>query len=371
MTNLSTKHFISFFFLLFYGYLTVSLSSSCSKEKDPVINPDTTYHQYKNGLFIINEGLFNHGNSTISFHHIDSQQTETDVFSVTNNKPLGDVGFSMIINDDTGFIVVNNSGKIEVVDMHNMKIIKTIEGLISPRFILPVSKTRAYVSSLLEPKIHILDLESLMITGSLSAGRTAEQMLFLNNLVYAASWSQYAHPQINNNQVLIINPLNDVVIDSISVTKEPNSMVIDKDQNIWVLCSGGYNNEESPALLKINTENRNIEKILTFSSEWSYPSRLVINNTGDKLYYLDYPNVFRFDYQSESLPVDPFIDGSGKSFYALEYDSTHDYLIVTDAKDYQQIGTVNIYLNDGTLFREFQSGINPGFIMPFSVKESK
>lgn len=59
---------------------------------------------------------------------------------------------------------------------------------------------------------------------------------------------------------MIIDTETDVLIDSIQVGIEPNSMVVDRDQNIWVLCSGGYDNEEMPSLWKVNPQNKSVIK---------------------------------------------------------------------------------------------------------------
>lgn len=371
MKIFNIKYFLKIIFYCSACITFFTVGTSCSKNEDPDNNTDTTNYNFKNGLFIINEGLFNHGNSSIAFYNPETSRNDQDIFSTVNLKPLGDVGFSMVIQGDTGFIVVNNSGTIEVVDIHNMKSIKTIEGIISPRYILPVSKSKAYISSLLESKLFILDMKSLEITGNISTGRTLEQMIKIDDQVFAASWSQLAHPDINNNKVLIINPTLDALIDSITVTKEPNSMAVDKDQNLWVLCSGGYNNEEEPALIKINPQTRSIDKTLNFTSDWAYPSRLTVNKSGDQLYYIDYPNIYRADIQAVDLPVEAFVDGTGKSFYALCYDSENDVLIASDAKDYQQNGSIYILSSSGAIINEFSSGVIPGFILPFYVKDMK
>lgn len=84
----------------------------------------------------------------------------TDVFKQANNKVLGDVLQSMSIINDKLYLVVNNSGKVEVLDKRNFISISTIAGLRSPRYIEAVSSNKAYISDLYDKAITVIDLSN-------------------------------------------------------------------------------------------------------------------------------------------------------------------------------------------------------------------
>ena len=84
---------------------------------DGFSGPNCEIGSFANGTFVLHEGNFQGGNASLSFLNNFTGIMSNGVFTAVNSIPLGDVGQSMTIWDDKGYIVVNNSGKIEVVDL--------------------------------------------------------------------------------------------------------------------------------------------------------------------------------------------------------------------------------------------------------------
>ena len=78
------------------------------------------------GVSLLNEREFGKSNSTLSFYIPDSNKVYPDIFSSVNNRPLGDVGNDMVIYGNKGYIVVNNSNKIEVIAIDTNKALGTM-----------------------------------------------------------------------------------------------------------------------------------------------------------------------------------------------------------------------------------------------------
>jgi hypothetical protein len=114
-----------------------------------------------------------------------------DIFKTINGRTLGTFVQSMNIINDKAFIVVNGSAKVEVVNKTSFASLKTISGFRGPRFILPVSSDKAYISDWFANNIKVVDLNSLTITDSIPTGEGQNTMAMINNKVYVANIGGY------------------------------------------------------------------------------------------------------------------------------------------------------------------------------------
>jgi hypothetical protein len=151
------------------------------------------------------------------------------------------------------------------------------------------------------------------------------------------------------------------VIASVTTGLEPESMVVDKNGMLWVLCTGGYMNEEVPRIMKISTASLDIESEMLFRTVTDNPSSLTINMEGDTIYFID-DGIRRMSVTSSTLPSETFIDTGGRLFYRLAASGMTGKIYATDAIDYQQKGDLLIYDSKGVLTDSEQAGIIPGYM---------
>lgn len=334
------------------------LVNSCSDEFGE-INTGAIHYSEGNGVFIINEGNFGSGNGSLSFLNFDSLKIYNDIFYSANDRPLGDVPLSMNFFEDEIWLIINNSAKIEVMDNSDLSSLFVITGFSSPRFLLKISDEKAYLSDLYSSEISILNLKSKQTEGSIPIGRSSEQLVLAGGKVFAAFWSNFKFPDLENNQLMVIDPQTDALADSVLVGKEPNSMVLDAAGKLWVLCSGGFIAEEFPTLHRINPHSLETEIVLTFGDIQTSPSSLCINGTGDTLYFLN-QGVYQMPVLQDHLPETPLIAQSGRLFYTLGVDPKSSDILLSDAIDYQQRGVVFQYSSQGDLKGTYFAGIIPG-----------
>jgi glutamine cyclotransferase len=331
---------------------------------------DFEHSQHKRpfrGLFVTNEGNFMYENASLSYYDMETGEVLNDVFFNTNALPLGDLAYSMTIRDSLGYVVINNSGRIYVINTSTFEYVGKITGFTSPRHIHFVSDTKAYVTDLYARSITVVNPVTMEITGSIDVNNgsesffqhSTEQMVQVDRYLFTNCWSL-------DNMILVIDSETDQVVDSIEVLKQPNSMVLDRYNNLWVLTDGGYPGSpygyEEPGLLKIEAGSRNVQVVHRFA-QGEMPGALRINGTGDTLYYLN-QHVFRYAIAAGSGP-ELFISGPSEAagpgwYYGLDVDRVTSEVYVSDAIDFVQRGRVYRVTPGGVPVDTFQTGISPG-----------
>lgn len=276
-----------------------------------------------------------------------------DLFSAANSRPLGDVPNSLLVKEDKIYIVVNNSGKIEIADHVTCESKGTIKGLVSPRNMAVINDNKAYVTSLYSDSIAIIDLPGSFISGYINLRRTSESIKVYGNEAFIANWS-------GGKEIMVVNTLTDKVVDSIGVSLEPESMAIDNKRRLWVLCNGGWERKTAAELYVFDLTTHRFEKKFIFPSKLSSPTCLQADGLGQTLYYID-KGVKLMDINSANLPVAPIVpEEIGASFYKIGINPVNSDIFISDAGDYSQAGNLLLYKNDGTFISKNKAGIIPG-----------
>ena len=334
------KFFTSIWIVLLFG--------SCVKDKpqEPIktavsINADTK-------VLVVNEGNFGWGVGSISLYDPASGAVIEDYYKQQNNNAtLGNVCQSITKYNNNYYVVMNNSNKIVVVNSSDFVKTATINGLNSPRYILPITYNKAYVSDLYANSIQIIDLNSNTVAGTIPCINGTEQMAVIYNKAFITC--------SNSNYCYVINTVTDAIIDSIHVGLGNSSICIDKNSKVWILSSGNSTQSISGKLNRINPLTLQIEQTLNFSNT-DNPNKLCINKTRDTLYYLN-NSVFQFPISLTNLPASALINQGNKLYYGLGVNPKDYSIYVSDAIDYVQKSKVEIYKPNGSFIANFNAGI--------------
>lgn len=343
---------ITKYILLLVGALSIY---SCM-DYGPLEEESFGYWNNDKGLFVVNEGNFMYGNGSLSYYDISSGTVENDVFSRSNGISLGDVALSMTIHNGNGYIVVNNSGIVFIIDPNTFRVKGTITGLVSPRYIHFVNNKKAYVSDLYNSCIYILDVEKREVTGRIGtkSHRSTERFAQYGDTLFVNCWSY-------DNTILVVDTKSDTIVDSIKVWSQPRSMSVDKYGKIWVMSEGslsGSDDATSPKLTKIDAKTLDIETVFDMPNGRS-PVSMAFNGSMDTLYFTN-RDVYKIAVTDTEIPSEPFIKNNGTIFYQLAVDTASSNLYLADAIDYVQSGVVFRFSADATPIDTFKVGIIPG-----------
>lgn len=326
---------------LFVAATITASITGCKKDENPTNNDFTG-----NGTFIICEGGYGAGNARLDFYHKTGDSLQTNIFQKVNGIPLGDIFQSMLINNDRAFLVVNNSGKIEVVDPKDMTSKGTITGLTSPRYVCFTGNTKAYVSDLFSGNISIINTTNLNIESTISLPGWSEEMLNDNGKIWVTNGMKDYTYILQNN----------AVVDSVNVGYGSTSIRKDNSGKIWILTGGNY---------PPNTINSKISRVnpTTNAVEWDYEfasfgaSKLRTNADKSVLYFLYDGKVYRKN-ADNSTPSE-FISLTGKQFYGMNVDPSNGNIWLGDAGDFSSAGTVYVYNSASTQLKSFTTGVAP------------
>ena len=328
--------------------LIIIMISGCEKNPTSTGSGIVVKH---NGAFIINEGGFNHNNGSLSFYSFEDAQVQNEIFKKINKQDLGDVVQSMTIVDSLGFIVVNNSNRIEVIDMDTWKSIKSIEmpANSSPRYLVDGGNGKSYVTNLYGNNVSVINLSTIEIVSSINVGANPEEITVSGTKAYVANSGGG-----DGNTISVIDLQTDQVIHTITMGDNPVFIKKDKDGILHVLCWGSWNKGTKGGIYSIDP---NSDIVMDSLITEGFSSKLCIG-PDDIGYLINNGNILSFSTETYELLNDSLIMGG--SFYGIAYEPISEHIFVLDAKDYVQKGSLVIYDKIGSLLESYDVGISPG-----------
>jgi len=344
--------------LLFVAIVLIVIITSCSKYDEKPIDTG-----YLHGVFITNEGGFMNNNGSISYYDIDSGKVTNNLFQIINGYGPGDIVQSFGVAGNKGFIVVNNSQKVEVVDMESFESLGTITGVDYPRYFIGIDNDKGYLSNGKSAgKVYVIDLVTLKLTDSIDVGNGPENIVKSGNYVFVANSGGWT----NDSTVSVIDVTTDQVIETIHVGDNPTDMVVDKNGDIWVLCKGkvvydqnwNITDETDSKLVKINGSNRSVEEtfVVGQTGDFFNPNRLAISHDGQNIFFGEASGIYRMNIADSNVPTSVFI---AKQYYGLDIDPDNGTIYCLKANGFDANGMVYMYNSNGILTDSLEVGIAP------------
>ena len=329
-------------------------------------------------LFVLNEGNMGSNNASLDFLRLQYGLYISDAFKQMNpsiGAGLGDVGNDIVVIGNEAWIVVNNSGIVEVISALDEKEIKAIS-IPTPRFIAFDDKY-AYVTSWAgayidyatyegsNPKgqVYRIDLKTKEVKGSVEVGYQPEGIAYSNGKLYVANsggLSSMLPPSYSyDNTVSIIDAASFTVTQTVNVQVNLKNVYSDGNGNIYVTSLGNYYDVHSGIYMFKDSSPESSVKISDYVSVSNIYERSVFCVGTES----------EFDWEATSHNYNAFVIENGKKtdFYLdLAYGTPYsigilDYntLFVGDAGDYFNPGTVTCYWHGNKVWT-VEAGVSPG-----------
>lgn len=321
-------------------------------------------------MYVLNEGLFNLNNSTLSRYSFKSGELTSDYFRQVNRRGLGDTANDMAAYGSKLYIVVNASSQIEVLDLHTGASLKQIPMLApngssrQPRYIAFYDE-KAYVCSF-DGTVARIDTASLDIDSYTRAGRNPDGICVQNRKLYVSNSGGLDWEGIGvDNTVSVIDLATFTEIRKITVGANPGRIEAAQNGNIYVATRGVNIEEGDYHLVEIDSRTDQVkrtynEKVLNFA----------LNGNLAYLYNFDYRTqqsaIKVLNLQTGRIERDNFITDGTKiaTPYAIQVNPYNGNIYITDAYNYQVKGDVLCFNPQGQLqLRVSNVGINPNTIV--------
>lgn len=330
----------AYFFILWFVLVTVSCSSDDDFGPQNTSNSTNGSPSQKDEpkLFLLNEGNFMHGNASLDVYDLVEDKLYNALFEQTNGSRLGDVAQSGLMIGDTLAVVVNNSGKIVLIDKNNYTLIAELTSLNSPRYLAPMPNGNFLLTELYADKMQEIDFENIKVVNEFNVdGWTEEVHVTQDNLAFVRN---VEHRSIDVYD-LSVSGLRyrggEGKVRGVAFGREAAFFVTADFIAKWAYTSSDY------------------EILVTFKDSLS-ARRPALTNENDAIYFLA-DGVYRAVLTEKK--VERIMEGKGRNFYGLAVDPQYGDVYVTDAKDYISRGT--IYRTDklGIVKAEHKTGIIP------------
>lgn len=339
---------------LFVLIILAVFMTACYKKP---VTPDNPAVE-RNGMYVLNEGVWNYNNSTISYYNFDSGEVTTDIFTTVNNRGLGDTGNDLQRYGSRLYCVVNTSENIQVMDFYTAKVVGTVS-LVgkSPRRIC-FSGSKAYVSCF-DGSVVRIDTASLAVEATVTVGPNPEGVCIANGKLYVANTGGYNAPNYGTT-VSVIDMASFAVIKNITVAMNPSRLYLaPNQQDIYLISNGDYYTVKS-CLQKISSLTDEVAR--TYNIELS---NLAFYGNSAFFYSYDFSTeeytIQIFDLATEMVVNNQFIN-DGTTFdvpYGIAVNPQNGDVYISDAHNFTVNGDVYCFGQDGKKKFSFEAGVNP------------
>lgn len=308
-------------------------------------------------VLIVNEGLFNRNNSTLTLFNLRDSSTTTDVYEQSTGQRLGDTGNDIALYGQQIFVLVNVSSRVVVLNKNTLSI----------RYTIPLFKAgnvphqprqvafwggKAFVSCFSNTVV-VIDTATGTVVKEISTGRNPEGIICTGGKVAVACSGGLSAPNFDN-RVFIYDATTYAALDTITVAANPTTLVPATANKAWVYAKADFTSPTA-SLQLLNLNSGVVERTETIGSAMLYST--------DSLLYRFETRTRQLITRKHSAVQETTISQQDLNRATTPYGLLvlpDGRFIITDARDYTTTGRMLLYNASGQLLLEKPTGLNPG-----------
>ena len=314
-------------------------------------------------VFILCEGLYQANNADITAYNSDEKECTGEYYLRQNGQYLGDTGQDILYHDGHLYVSVYGSSYIAKLDLEGRELTRhafsAAEG--QPRYL--TAEGEYLYATLYSGRVAKMKASDLSVVGYASVGKNPEDIVVHKNqlLVANSGWGY-------DNTVTIIDMDSFKPTATITVEWNPQQFVIVGD-SVYLLANGLYDenwNCDYP-VQSINVTERTARTITNATHAVGHEGTLYLcNSVTNWTTYKTTNTFFTYDVENGTIGTQSFLQNATKevttnSVYMMELNPTNgDIYIGLSGNKFVSSGMVHHYGTDGNLIHRFDAqGANP------------
>ncbi len=321
-------------------------------------------------ILVANQGNFSDGNGSVTSYDVDSGST----LSLASG--LASIIQSIYEHNGKLYVMSNTADRIDVYDLATNTRTGQITGVVSPRYMLAVSETKAYVTNLYKQNfaggtVSVIDLATNTVTSTIDVGSNPEGLALVGPSLFVANWGFGA-----GKTVSVISTTSDTLVSTVDVgCFGPRSIHVGALAEVGVVCSGQtvYNADFTQVIERIPGAVTILDGAdLTLQGTTVLPSQLSTAGPGQQTSYdptsgmiyvaSDDNRLIKYNLGTATIvgSIGPI---TGDPIGAIAWSVADERLYLGRVPSFVEEGKVTVHGEDGGEQLEFTVGIAPTHIL--------
>lgn len=331
------------------------ISVACKKDK---IEELPAADQFNNGLLLINEGLFQQNNASLSWIDLQANTSNNLIFEQKNGRLLGDVANDILRYGNKIYITVSTSSTLEIIDAQNGKSIQQINmvenGIPKQPREIKAFNGKVFVSCF-DGFVDVIDTLNFELVQRIPVGSNPEALTQKDGKLYVSNTGGLNFPLVDST-VSVIDMTTLTELNRIVVGKNPGPSEFDNEGNFYVVTARA-NDSYNTQLVRFhaNTYVRDTIYLMNITKIEKMNNQLLVlqsNYSSTALHLYDCST--RAFVQQNFIPSSYF-----HTLYNIQYDAIHQQILCFDAVGFTNLGYVNLFSSNGNFLKKIQTGLCP------------